>query len=143
MSKSMIVVAALIGAAGLGPAGAADLGVSISLGQPGFYGRLDIGDYPQPEIIYRRPVLIERVPRGEVRQPLYLHVPPGHERRWRQHCAQYNACGQPVYFVRDKWYQQTYVSRYREHHRDEAGRDQGRGHGHEHDRDRDHDQSQH
>lgn len=34
------------------PVFAADVGVSISIGQPGFYGRLDIGDYPQPQLIY-------------------------------------------------------------------------------------------
>ena len=30
---------------------AADVGVSISIGQPGFYGQLDIGDFPQPQVI--------------------------------------------------------------------------------------------
>lgn len=34
------------------PALAADVGISVSIGQPGFYGRLDIGDYPQPQVIY-------------------------------------------------------------------------------------------
>ena len=28
------------------PALAADVGVSISIGQPGFYGHIDIGDFP-------------------------------------------------------------------------------------------------
>ena len=35
---------------------------------------------------------------GVVVQPIYLHVPPGHAKNWRKHCAHYNACGQPVYF---------------------------------------------
>jgi len=34
------------------PAHAADVGVSISVGQPGFYGQIDIGDFPQPQLIY-------------------------------------------------------------------------------------------
>ncbi len=38
---------------------------------------------------------------------------PGHEKHWRKHCAQYNACGRPVYFVRDDWYNNEYVPRYR------------------------------
>ena len=32
--------------------------------------------------------------------PLYLHVPPGHAKKWSQHCARYNACNRPVYFVK-------------------------------------------
>ena len=27
---------------------AADIGASVTIGQPGFHGRLDIRDYPQP-----------------------------------------------------------------------------------------------
>jgi len=38
-------------AAGTAPALATDVGVSVSIGQPGFYGRLDIGGYPQPQVI--------------------------------------------------------------------------------------------
>ena len=44
-----------------------------------------------------------------MQQPIYLRVPPGHEKHWAKHCAKYNACGQPVYFVRDTYYQQHYV----------------------------------
>ena len=39
-------------------ADAADVGVSISVGQPGFYGHLDIGNFPEPQLIYPRPVVI-------------------------------------------------------------------------------------
>ena len=41
---------------------AADVGVSVSVGQPGFYGRIDIGNYPQPELIYAQPVVIRPAP---------------------------------------------------------------------------------
>ena len=44
--------------------------------------------------------------------PIYLRVPPGHEKKWNKHCASYNACGRPVYFVRDDWYRNTYVPQY-------------------------------
>ena len=81
------------------PAFAGNVGVSVNIGQPGFYGHIDIGDYPQPQVIYEQPVIIQRT--TVVRQPLYLRVPPGHEKHWDKHCRQYNACGQPVYFVRD------------------------------------------
>ena len=157
MYKLRLVAAAALCCAGAAPLLAGDLGVSINIGEPGFYGRLDIGGFPQPQLIYQRPMVVERAPRGKVREPLYLHVPPGHERHWSKHCAQYNACGQPVYFVRDNWYRDTYVSHYREQNRHEERRgddhDQGHEqdrdheHGHDHEQDRDHnhdhDQPQH
>lgn len=97
------------------PALATDVGVSISIGQPGFYGRIDIGDYPQPRLLYREPRLIQRV---AVREPIYLHVPPGHAKNWRKHCRQYDACGERVYFVQDSWYNQVYVPHYQKRHHD-------------------------
>ncbi|MBS1156929.1 MAG: hypothetical protein H6R07_2853 [Proteobacteria bacterium] len=115
------------------PAFAADVGVSVSIGQPGFYGRLDIGGYPPPQIIYRQPILIERV--GVRRPPVYLHVPPGHAKNWRKHCRAYNACGERVYFVQDRWYQNEYVPRYQQRHGDR--RDDGPRRDKRYDRQRD------
>ena len=86
------------------PALAADVGVSVQIGEPGFYGRIDIGGFPQPHLIYPQPIVIQRPPVGVVREPIYLHVPPGHAKHWRKHCRKYNACGQPVYFVQNSWY---------------------------------------
>jgi hypothetical protein len=88
---------------------ATDVGVSVSVAQPGFYGRVDIGSFPQPEVIYARPVVVRPAPVGVVYQPVYLHVPPGHEKHWSKHCSKYNACGHPVYFVKDRWYNDVYV----------------------------------
>jgi len=101
---------------------AADVGVSISVGQPGFYGRIDIGNAPPPVLVYPQPVMIQQV-RGV--QPVYLHVPPGHAKNWRKHCGKYNACAQPVYFVKDDWYNTTYVPYYQS----EKGRGNGKGKG--------------
>lgn len=95
---------------------AADVGVSVSIGQPGFYGRLDIGSFPGPQLIYAEPVVIQPVPVGIVRRPIYLHVPPGHAKNWGKHCGKYSACGQPVYFVQDRWYNDVYVPRYHGRH---------------------------
>ncbi len=103
---------------------AADVGVSVSVGQPGFYGRIDIGNYPQPEVIYAKPVVIHPAPAGVVYQPIYVHIPPGHEKHWSKHCAKYNACGRPVYFVRDRWYNEVYVPQYQARH--------GKGHDDKH-----------
>ena len=117
--KRLLIAAALTIAAA-SPALAADVGVSISIGNPGFYGRIDIGDYPQPRLIYHEPRLIQRV---APREPIYLHVPPGHAKNWRKHCGKYDACGERVYFVQDSWYNQVYVPRYQERHDDR--RDKG------------------
>ena len=80
-------------------ASATDVGVSISIGQPGFYGRLDIGDfpYPQPRLIYRNPIVVYPAV-GVIYEPLYLRVPPGHYKNWKRYCGRYEACGYPVYF---------------------------------------------
>lgn len=112
--KRLLFAAAL--AAAMAPALAADVGVSVSIGQPGFYGRLDIGGYPQPQVIYQRPRVVERVPAS--RPPIYLRVPRSHAKNWRKHCREYNACGERVLFVRDDWYHREYVPRYQERNRD-------------------------
>ena len=94
---------------------ATDVGVSVSVAQPGFYGRVDIGSFPQPEVIYARPVIVHPAPAGVVYQPVYMHVPPGHAKHWSKHCSKYNACGRPVYFVKDGWYNNVYVPHQRAH----------------------------
>ncbi len=113
---------------------AADVGVSVQIGEPGFYGRIDIGNFPQPQLIYPQPMVIHPVPQGVVRAPLYLRVPPGHAKNWRKHCGKYKACGQPVYFVQDHWYNNVYAPQYRERH--------GGGHGGRKGDDRDHGRDQ-
>ncbi len=123
------LVAAASTAFATAPALAADVGVSVSVGQPGFYGRIDIGNFPQPQLIYLEPVVIQPVP--VMPRPIYLHVPPGHAKDWRKHCHKYSACTQPVYFVREDWYNNVYVPRYREDQRRERhAKGQGKGKGH-------------
>jgi hypothetical protein len=129
MKKLLLAAALAATALTAAPAFAADVGVSINIGQPGFYGRLDIGDFPRPAVIYSRPVYVER--EAISRPPIYLRVPPGYQKHWRRHCAEYNACGERVYFVRDSWYQHEYAPRYRERHGDHGDRgDHGRGDDH-------------
>lgn len=130
--------AALLAVATTAPAYAGDVGVSISVGQPGFYGHIDIGNFPQPLLIYPKPVMILQS-RGEAPPPMYLHVPPGHAKNWGKYCRKYDACGRPVYFVQESWYNDVYVPGYRERggdrneYRDNdrgRGRDKEHGHGH-------------
>jgi len=127
-----IVCAAFLIATAI-PAFAADVGVSISVGQPGFYGQINIGNVPPPPVVYAQPVVVTRSPQYVSAQPIYLHVPPGHEKHWNKHCAEYNACGRPVYFVRDDWYNNEYVPRYR-HDSDDHDGEHGHGHGHGHEK---------
>jgi hypothetical protein len=119
--------------ASLALSGAALAQVSVSVGDPGFYGRVELGDAPAPRFINRSPVVGIRAHGGVLPPPIYLHVRPGYERDWRHHCREYDACSQPVYFVRHDWYANTYVPHYREHHRDEHHRDEHRDHHDEHD----------
>jgi hypothetical protein len=130
---SILLTAGLVLATATTASWAADVGVSISISQPGVYGRIDIGRYPQPEVMVAQPVLIQR-PRVVMAQPpVYLWVPPGHQKNWGRHCGRYHACGVPVYFVKEDWYRR-HVSppphmRGRDH--DDHGHDNGRGRGHD------------
>lgn len=90
------------------------VGVSIQVGQPGFFGRIDLGDIQQPQLIYREPRILE--PRYRDRVPLYLVVPYGHSKNWKKYCSRYNACSHPVYFVNEQWYNDSYAPQYREKH---------------------------
>lgn len=113
MKKRILLLAGLVMLMpGVRAARAADLGFSITVGQPGFFGLINVGGYPAPEVIYGRPILAEP-DYGYPGPPIYLHVPPGWARHWRRHCAEFRACHRPVYFVRDSWYNEVYVPRYR------------------------------
>jgi hypothetical protein len=125
------VTAALLAAAS-GAALAADVGVSISVGQPGFYGRIDIGNAPPPVVLYPQPVIVQpvRVVQPVPVQPVYLHVPPGHAKDWSKHCHKYDACSRPVYFVKNDWYDHVYVPHYEKEHGRGKGKGKGNGKGH-------------
>lgn len=131
-SRAGLTAAALAWAAlfAAGPAQGADVdvGVSIAISQPGVYGRIDIGRFPQPQVIVAQPVIVQR-PVREVRvQPVYLWVPPGHRKDWKKHCRDYNACGVPVYFVRHDWYDQQVRRGGRDRDDDHGQRGRGKGH---------------
>lgn len=110
------------------------VGVSIGINQPGMYGRINIGDFPQPPMLIQpQPVIIAPSPVAVHQQPIYLYVPPGHQQHWRENCYRYNACGQPVYFVHENWVRDRYEER-RRFERHERERDHDRGRGGEHGR---------
>ena len=134
MKKIVFALTALLA----GAAGATDVGVSVQIGQPGFYGRIDIGQAAPPPVMMREPVWVERRP---VRvEPVYMRVPPGHQKNWAKHCAKYNACGVPVYFVREDWYQERYERpQYDSDQGEDRGNDKGHGKGHGHGKGKDRD----
>ena len=67
--------------------------------RPGVYGRIVARGEPPP-VIYREPVIGSGAVAPAVARPVYLYVPPGQVRKWKQHCARWSACDQPVMFVR-------------------------------------------
>lgn len=133
MNQSFLLsVGVLLASALLPTAQAADVGVSINIAQPGFYGRIDVGRVPTPMVVYPRPLIIEQHPTALMREPIYLRVPPGHEKHWEKHCARYNACGQPVYFVQDNWYREVYAPRFMQYSENRGEDDGDRGNRHDH-----------
>ena len=111
------------------------VGVSIGVHQPGVYGRIDIGNQPPPAVVYPQPVIIQPAPVAVHRQPIYLYVPPGHQKHWSRYCGRYNACGQPVYFVQERWVRDRWDhdrdrrDRFQRGHPGRGHDDRGRGHG--------------
>ena len=101
-----------VATAAVPPASATAVGVSVAVGQPGFYGRIDVGGVPQPpRLVYAQPIVVESTT-AVMAPPIYLRVPPGHTKHWSKHCARYNACARPVYFVQDAWYTSVYAPYY-------------------------------
>ncbi len=104
-----------------------NVGVSVSVHQPGVYGRIDIGNFPPPPVILQQPVIIAPTPVAVHQRPVYLYVPPGHQKHWSQHCGRYAACGQPVYFVQESWVRERYEERHAH-----GGHGQGKQHKQKH-----------
>jgi len=130
-TRAAALCALSLAAAGVaGSARAADVGVSITVSEPGVYGRIDIGRFPQPEVVLRQPVIVAppRVRPVHPVEPVYLWVPPGHRKAWKSYCGRYGACGVPVMFVQDGWYDQHV--RPHGHGHDERG-EHGSGKGHD------------
>jgi hypothetical protein len=69
--------------------------------RPGIYGRIALkAKAPPPPVIYPQPVIASQAIVPAQVQPVYLYVPPGQVRKWKQNCARWSACDEPVLFVR-------------------------------------------
>ena len=108
-----LALTAALAASAIGAAHAqTNVGVSIGINQPGVYGRINIGNQPPPLLVLPQPVIISQ-PRVVVeRQPIYLYVPPVHQHEWSRYCSRYSACGQPVYFVQERWVRERYEAQH-------------------------------
>jgi len=139
------IVAFLIAAGAIGSATAqTSVGVSIGVNQPGVYGRINIGNFPPPPLVYAQPVVIVPAPIAVQRAPIYLYVPAAHQQNWSRYCSGYNACGQPVYFVQEHWVRERYEQEHpgwdrgggnkhkgKESHGGGEAHGQGKNHGHD------------
>jgi len=131
LNRTVLSLLAAVGAAvSAVPAwSAVDVGVGVTIREPGVYGRIEIGNQPPPPVLYPQPVIIARPVVVMQQPPLYLYVPPGHAKHWEKHCYRYNACGRQVYFVQENWVRE----RYAEHHGHDHDRGNGHGKGNKHD----------
>jgi hypothetical protein len=127
--KKQALALLLAGAAVLPAMAQTNVGVSVSVNQPGLYGRIDIGNAPAPVLVYPEPVVIQRTPVVMQRAPVYMHVPPGHAKNWAKHCHKYGACNQRVYFVQEAWYNEHYGRRDRDDDHGHRNKGHGKGHG--------------
>ncbi|MET0333028.1 MAG: hypothetical protein ABW190_02060 [Rhizobacter sp.] len=137
LSKTLALAAGVAVLSCAGAAMAQNVGVSVHVQQPGVYGRIDIGGLPPPPVVYAQPVIIAHPAVVVPAQPVYLYAPPGHQKNWRKHCHRYNACGQPVYFVKESWVRERYEHEHGHPHGKHGkghGHDKGHGHGKGHDK---------
>ncbi len=142
IKPAAFLLLALAGAA----ANASDVNFGVSVGgevAPGVYGEVNIGN-TRPQLVYAQPMVIVQSPRPP--RPVYMHVPPGHAKKWSKHCHKYNACNRPVYFVKSAEYGSDYRRGDRHDDRREYRRDdrhddrrdfrdddhRGKGNGHGH-----------
>jgi hypothetical protein len=109
MRSTRFALAALMFAGATAPAwSAVDVGVGITIREPGVYGHIEIGNRPPPPVLYPQPVIIAPPVVVVAQPPMYLYVPPGHAKNWRKHCGHYDACGRQVYFVKERWVYEEY-----------------------------------
>lgn len=116
--RQLLVVPALVACAGASAAAQVNVIVEGQI-KPGVYGRVEVGNPGAPPPVWRpQPVIIAPQPQVVEVVPVYVHVPPGHARNWRRHCHRYDACGQPVYFVKSAEYEPGYKKKRHHHGRD-------------------------
>lgn len=92
-------------------ANANDLGINVVLEgeiKPGVYGRVELNKNSHPALVYADPHIVVVDEHHHHKDPVYLHVPPGHAKDWAKHCHKYNACSRSVYFVKSEEYKKKH-----------------------------------
>ena len=131
MRAMYTVVLAALTAGAFAPLAQAQVSVNAVINGrvvPGVYGQVVIGNNPPPPLVNPEPVVVEPAPvvvGAPPPEPIYLHVPPGHQKNWRKHCHEYHACNRPVYFVRSAEYEPGYRPGHEEHEHHDRDRDHG------------------
>jgi hypothetical protein len=102
LSSATAILFALLAAIAATPAMATDLRNVTTGGplRPGIYGRIEVRGSTPPPVIYSLPVMVSQNSIPARAQPIYLYVPPGQVRKWKDNCARWSACNQPVLFIR-------------------------------------------
>jgi hypothetical protein len=108
-----LLLAALCAATPLFGMAQVNVGVNLNIGDPNFYGQVDLDQGVAPPVIYNTPVAVQPAPPGVYYPPVYLRVPPIYVQNWPQYCYYYNACNMPVFFVQENWYLTVYAPMYR------------------------------
>ncbi len=122
--RLLITTALLVSAS----ARATDVNASVSVGSADFYGRIEIGTAAKPPVVSPIPVVVTPATVAVERPPIYLRVPPGHAKHWSKHCREYDACGERVFFVEERWYNEVYLPS-RQMPRQQTAEQPGHGHG--------------
>ncbi|PRC92416.1 hypothetical protein [Solimicrobium silvestre] len=108
-----LLLATLLAASPLLSMAQVSVGVNLNIGDPNFYGQVDLENGPPPPVMYSTPVVVQPAPPGVYYPPVYLRVPTVYYQNWPQYCGMYNACYQPVFFVQENWYMHVYAPMYR------------------------------
>ena len=121
MKRTLFTAAGIALFAASGLASAASWTVFV---EPGLYGRVAIGGYAEPPVVYApQPVMAVDNGYGQMveevvdpayatdQPPVYLWVPEYQRLHWAQYCRDYGAVGVPVYFVDDGWYRANVMRR--------------------------------
>ena len=87
--------------------------VHLNIGDPNFYGQVDLEPGVAPPVVYSTPMVVQPGPPGVYYPPLYLRVPIPYTQNWPQYCYYYNACNIPVFFIQEAWYLNVYAPMYR------------------------------
>ncbi|MDF3030144.1 MAG: hypothetical protein K0R03_702 [Moraxellaceae bacterium] len=72
------------------------------------HGAVDVRNFSRPELVSPHPIIVRFLSAQMLARALYLHVPQSHRTKWEGWCHHYQACGHPVYFVTEQWFERVY-----------------------------------